>query len=344
MNVPLPGSMKSSVRRRAVVAVLACLIMMFVFRTRLHVPGFLSTHATGPGHLQADHFGWKSARPSGKEDEEKWQRRNHGDFQWRTPIEFYGKIVDQHGNPVPGCAANLIVSDGYGTSNLNLCSDRMGLISITGIRGKMFQLRLAVPIGYCNLSSGGGTHSFEYAEYFSHNYHIPDPASPVEFKIWRYEHPVPLQQVIYRGETFKFNRDGSILWLDLVDGVSNPGDFGLSAVVLSAPDERSEDCILKVVAGDGCGVCETSDTPMFTPPEKGYGKEIAHKCGYRNSLPYGDHKFSFYIKTKSGIYASVEIDAEFGVNCVRPFVIVIRNPTGDRNLECDEDLSADPVK
>jgi hypothetical protein len=59
-------------------------------------------------------------------------------YEWKTPIEFYGKVVDQDGKPVGGAIADVIWTDmsAKGSSQMEVTSDADGLFSITGIRGK----------------------------------------------------------------------------------------------------------------------------------------------------------------------------------------------------------------
>ena len=297
---------------------------------------------TGPGHLQAEHFGWKSARPSSQEEEDAWQKRNRRDpsFQWLTPIEFYGKVVDQHGDPVPGCTAQVLWNRIGGTGKMDVKSDNKGLLSITGLQGKVLEIELFAPQGYANTTSG--MHSYEYAEYFSAFYHIPDPNKPVEFKIWKYVHPEPMYRSSYTGSDHPFKRDGSIQWYDLEMGISSQGDFGLSAVQSASSDGSKKEYVFKVVAGEGCGIIETTDNPRFTPPDSGYVHEIAHTCGFRNGQQYGDQIFVFYLKTKGGIYAAVKADLQVCVAGVEPKVQIFHNPSGSRNLEYTEDLELNP--
>ena len=41
-----------------------------------------------------------------------WKKREQDRaFEWKTPIEFYGKVLDQDGNPVAGATAGIVWTD-----------------------------------------------------------------------------------------------------------------------------------------------------------------------------------------------------------------------------------------
>src|SRR5208337_916291 len=57
--------------------------------------------------------------------------------RWRTPIEFYGKVVDENTNPVADAQVAFDCNDtsAEGTSFYHVQSDANGLFSIRGIQG-----------------------------------------------------------------------------------------------------------------------------------------------------------------------------------------------------------------
>ena len=55
-----------------------------------------------------------------------WKKREQDrEFEWKTPIEFHGKVLDQDGNPVAGVAADIIWTDMSpdGSSHMQVTSD-----------------------------------------------------------------------------------------------------------------------------------------------------------------------------------------------------------------------------
>lgn len=87
---------------------------------------------------------------------------------YQTPIEFYGRVVDQHGDPVPGATVKLFPVDtpsgDESKSKLTLNSDADGKFSVQGLRG--FSLGVQVnKDGYLYLSPLGGPSSSALIDY-----------------------------------------------------------------------------------------------------------------------------------------------------------------------------------
>jgi len=63
---------------------------------------------------------------------------------WRTPIEFYGKVVDENTNPVSGAQIDFDANDtsAEGTSFYHTQSDADGLFSIKNIQGKILGVKV----------------------------------------------------------------------------------------------------------------------------------------------------------------------------------------------------------
>ena len=103
-------------------------------------------------------------------------------FEWRMPVNFYGKVVDQASQPVPGATASFIWTDmsAQGTSTIESVSDHQGLFVLDGVQGKRLQVRLKKDGYYTNADN---PLSFEYASFFEPNYHNPDRQNPVIFRL-----------------------------------------------------------------------------------------------------------------------------------------------------------------
>ena len=71
------------------------------------------------------------------------------DFQWRTPIEFYGKEIDQHGEPVVGARVRLEWSALGSVPKRELTTGSDGNFAIAGIQGKGISVDVGAP-GYTN--------------------------------------------------------------------------------------------------------------------------------------------------------------------------------------------------
>ena len=83
--------------------------------------------------------------------------------EWRTPIEFYGEVVDENTNPVSGAKIDFDANDtsASGTSVFHTQSDANGLFSIKNIQGKILGVKVSKE-GYYSYAPAVGL-TFWYA-------------------------------------------------------------------------------------------------------------------------------------------------------------------------------------
>lgn len=96
---------------------------------------------------------------------------------WRTPILFFGKVVDENSKPVPGvkvtyganAADELLTKEirNEGTTT----SDIRGIFKISGIRGRTFVLELTHPSYYSSSTNPPG---YAYADELTSKNGVPD--------------------------------------------------------------------------------------------------------------------------------------------------------------------------
>jgi hypothetical protein len=103
-------------------------------------------------------------------------------YEYRTPISFYGLVMDDTGTPIADADVKLTWSDVNGGSSTSTKSDLQGSFSLTGVVGK----RLGIDVsksGYVQyLDRNKNRFSFEYGSYSDENYHVPNAAKPVVFR------------------------------------------------------------------------------------------------------------------------------------------------------------------
>src|SRR5436190_17455788 len=80
--------------------------------------------------------------PRWKEREAK--RRIDPEYEWKTPINFFGRVVDENEQPVPGVTIVAQWSDlsANGASTETRLSDEEGLFSITAKKGRGITVRV----------------------------------------------------------------------------------------------------------------------------------------------------------------------------------------------------------
>lgn len=274
---------------------------------------------------------WTTNEPFDKQDPRwvEWQRREKEDrmWQWKMPIKFYGKVVDENDQPVAEANINFDWNDmsPHGTSYAKTASDAQGLFSLEGVTGRILGVYVNKE-GYYTFR-GDSSQSFEYAQFFEANYHTPDPNNPVIFRLRKKREAESL--LVYEKE-FRLAADQSVT-MDLLTGNTNITPTTLQINLLPNEDEWTAQ--LSMVEGGGIQI-NTNEFP-FEAPEEGYQSEIL--ITYQTSKPsnwQNPYKGgSFFVKTSQG-YALVELKTLSGKRWIKikPYF----NPSGSRNLEFDE--------
>jgi hypothetical protein len=105
-----------------------------------------------------------------------WARRERDkEADWKVPIRFYGRVVDQDRQPVSGATVHFqwTVLSKQGTSEADTVSDEGGNFSLTGARGKNLGVYVTKQGYYTpeNIKASG----FEFADPAEPNFYEPDP-------------------------------------------------------------------------------------------------------------------------------------------------------------------------
>jgi hypothetical protein len=146
--------------------------------------------------------------------------------EWRTPIEFYGKVVDENTNPVAAAEVDFDCNDTSveGTSFYHARADANGLFSIKGIQGKVLGVKVNKSGYYACLPFG---ESFCYAGR-SQNF-VPDAVNPVIFRLKKKGVAEPLIHV-HAGtggvEGVQIQKDGTAVEISLANGNAVPRGNG----------------------------------------------------------------------------------------------------------------------
>jgi len=99
---------------------------------------------------------------------------------WQTPIEFYGKVVDEHSNAVSGVKVNFHWVDAPredGNRTTNTESDAEGLFSLHGQRGPSLSVTISKE-GY--YAAHRGEQGFKYGPFGNPDF-SPDQRNPIIF-------------------------------------------------------------------------------------------------------------------------------------------------------------------
>lgn len=285
---------------------------------------------------------FKSTRYPPETPEEKamwewWRAMKKADpnFEWKMPIEFYGRVVDQFGEPVAYATVDITWTALEDSRETQLQSDTNGAFQFVGEKGK----RMTVHVnreGYLPTRQSRG--SFEYAAFHEPQFHVPDQAAPVVFR---------LQKIMGAEPMLKFIRNAQIdlasapPCLDVEKGIL--GESGDLRFVIKAertqPGARGPDFSVEIIGVNGAQFVLSADEFMFNAPTEGYQSSIHYVQRASNEAYSPVQPYQFYVKTRTGKYAAVkgEITIYTGLSEGRFgfHTIIYHNPSGSRNLEFD---------
>jgi hypothetical protein len=257
-----------------------------------------------------------------------------------VPIAFYGKVVDQSGQPVEGAkiSALVVVShiEQYDTEMHPVTSetDQNGNFILTGytaygidkisVEKEGYELSEKTILSY----TFGGTPTY-----------TPDRNNPVVFQMWKKIGKEPLVGSAWRG---KVVCDGTVNRFDLFTGhPSAEGNLEIQCtrVPLDLPAGNTEpftwELQIKILGGGG--IQPANDEFTYRAPAAGYLPVLTY--GQKAGDPKWDRRMpmpkEYYIKTSDGQHGtfSLEWDRAFWKS---PTILkwdCSINPTGSRNLE-----------
>lgn len=298
-------------------------------------PDYASPHQTTsalshnePGKKQLPGGPYESSDPRWNEMRLK-DRLNPG-WEWKIPLSFYGKAVDENNKPV--AQAEVFYSwtnlSTEGSSQERTLSDANGLFSLSGKMGKFLEVRVRKD-GYHTAKED--SRGFEYADFSDARYYEPDPANPVLFRL-RKRHGV---EGLITGETVPpLPADGTRVRLDLLEdgGISSGGQLEISATTNTEDyPPRIFDWSGTIAISNG-GLVEQNVEFPFQAPEDGYQPSVEFKM-WANA-PEWRHSVekNYFIRFGSPpIYGRIRV--RFGGATQSASVSYAINPTGSRDLE-----------
>ncbi len=333
------------------VAMVALLLLVFFWWWQINQHGgkvevpITTSKSSAPASVVEHKYEWQGtdaqlpASVPGKYDPTlpqwiEYDRRNKEDkfWEWKTPISFYGKIIDQFQNPVSGAKVQVSWNDtsAHGTSYKDLNSDGNGLFSITGIKGKILIVSQIEKEGY--IPSVIYQRGFEYSAFFDKNYHIPNPNNPVIFHMHK---KVAAEPMIKLSNEITIPSSGTV-GINLQNGRQGVTDVHLVIELLDNSDPTGKKWAARVSAPRG-GIQPANDEFATIAPISGYQSELT--INQDTTLPNGFQDpglykgGKFYLKTSVG-YALIEFRMIPG-NSDFQFSSYLNPNTNSRNLEYD---------
>ena len=285
----------------------------------------------------------RAPRSAVKQLVERLQEIDTASDPWRTPIAFYGKVVDESNQPVAGVSVSFSCNDlsREGTSKYQTTSDGQGLFSLKGVKGKLLVLRLSKE-GY--YTSKRDNDSFDFAG-DGRGILVLDPTNPIVFHLQNRGHAEPL---FVFNRSYRVARDGTPTGIDLTAG-NVAGDQHAHLKVECWTDDVGKKpgqkydwkCRISVPGG---GLQLSTNEFSFYAPADGYKPfdEINMPASFEGWWQ-SDVERKYFVKLGDGKWGRVKFAMIAGGDhfCIIESYL---NPSGSRNLEFDQSVQHKPTQ
>jgi hypothetical protein len=244
------------------------------------------------------------------------------------PMDTYGQVVDQNGQPVAGVKVQGLVKVGIGDSEEHDTeTDAQGLFHFLGLHGQGLGIRL---------QKQGYEYGYKIPYQRPGNY-LPDPNSPVLITMWKLHGPEPM---VHTSIHAYIPCDGGVTRFDLLTGKKSPnGDFSVNLIRNPVNIVRGKpfDWSVTFEVTNGGLQTITNFYPNEAPLE-GYQSRITFD--FPTNMPQWSSLFtpSLYFKSKDGKMfgrMTVKIMADYQPPPTLIRADIYANPAGSRNLEFD---------
>lgn len=262
-----------------------------------------------------------------------------------APITFYGKVVDQNGEPVPFARAAYGLLDKFNESGTNghVDADANGFFTIQGVRGAAIGVNVSKS-GYYQIHKVSDQYFGYGGSGDSMSKPAPLPEKPAVFVLQKMGRAEALVHLTTR--TFKVARNGTPIEVNLATGMVVPnGDLKIEAWTNDPSKNTPKRYDWNVrVSVPGGGLLKRENVFDFEAPVDGYknAEEISMSATSERWRPEGEG--DYFLKLADGRHARVmfKMIAQ-GDHFFR--IESLLNPTpGSRNLEFDPAKVIKPTK
>jgi len=330
-------------KRRFFILLAVCVVavvMWFILtrKTEKAVPAVIRNQTTSPSQTSVSSAPALATPPPTAESQ---KRRFLAAYL--TPISFYGKVVDQHGEPVFGADIILAANDkplGGNATEYTRKSDRTGLFSISEIRGVNLGVEvsklgyLGIPPDDLKITSSG---VFEYGVPSVTGPRLPDQSNPAIFTLHKIGILEPLVKI---GEkNFRIRRDGTPLLISLNGKNSHQVVLRCWTKDLGRPEGQNKyDWNFEIAPKDG-GIQIRKDGFGFEAPTEGY--QPYDTIDMPATLPFGfggwdsNVNRSYFIRFDDQTFARVNLTMVAGGDHFVVWESYYNPKPNSRNLEYD---------
>ena len=252
-------------------------------------------------------------------------------YEWKMPINFYGRVVDEMMLPVVDAKIQFQWSDlsESGASDAEAVSDSTGRFELVGKNGNGLTVRVSKNGYYTPLRTAART--FENTRFWDVNYYKPNATNPVLFHLRKKGEG---EMLIQGGIRPRIPPDGTPARFDLLNKgrISSGGQLEVAAVTNTEMyPPRFFNWRASVSVPDG-GLLEYDTEFPFQAPETGYKNRIEFEMleggsGWRRSI---DKSYFIQFGTPPK-YGRVNVHLSGASQTIGIDYWI--NPSGTRNLE-----------
>lgn len=250
-----------------------------------------------------------------------------------APIAFYGRVVDQNGNPVPDAEVGYTAADAFNASGSQFTgkSDAAGYFRIAGIKGGGLLVGVGKE-GYYPLE-GKSSQNFGYGM-GTDSTRRPPPTkeSPAVFVLHKMGKTEPLVRV---EQSARIPKNGTPATVNLMTGRLSPNsDFRIEAWTEAPVQGRKFSWRCRVTVPGG-GLVEREGQFDFEAPEDGYKESV------ELGMPAGADQWTsqqegdYFVKLPDGRFARIRFTMIAGGNHYFLLEAFLNPKPGSRNLEFD---------
>lgn len=263
-----------------------------------------------------------------------------------SPIDFYGRAVDQHGNPVPHADVGYTAADKFNRSGTNYTgqTDAQGFFQITGIQGAALGVAVR-KVGYYFINETDKTSPSSAATFGysmgpdSYRRVPPTKENPAVFILHKMGETVPLIRV---EQSSRIPKDGTPSTVDLMHGRLSPsGNFRVEAWTEAPAGGRKFTWRCRVTVPGG-GLVERKGQFDFEAPEDGYAESVEIDMSATSEGWSSQQQRDFFVKLPDRRYARVNFTMIAGGNHYFLLESFLNPTSGDRNLEFDPEKAIKP--
>jgi hypothetical protein len=267
--------------------------------------------------------------PTASNRQEQWRRSIEAN---NVPLDFYGEVIDQDGNPLSGVYISAAVRHATienlgGETQIERTTDQSGRFDIVDVVGDSFFIKTMTKDGY---EREPGQNTFGSSE--------GTISIPIVFKMWQTNAHSPL---ISGQQSFQVQTDGRPYIIDLTKGTiseSGDGDLRVSLKYLDqTTTAQMSDWSSVINVIDGALLEESNRySAMYSAPREGYTPVFRLEGKVKNGQRGTTGERRFYVRLKGGSeYGRIVIQMFAPYNDQIPGLIRLQytlNPTGSLTL------------